>query len=519
MKATSRILPLLLMASSVGTALAEIRLPAVISDHMVLQAGKPAGVWGWADAGEKVNVELGGKTAQTTAGSDGKWALKLELPTGEGPYEMVVAGANTVKVQDVLVGEVWVCSGQSNMEWRVAQSERVQGDVAAAQFPKIRHFTVEKAVAATPQEDVKGKWVVCAPETVSGFTAVGYFFGLELHCNLKAPVGLVSTNWGGTVAEAWTSRKALDAQPSLKAMVERYDGQAAGFDEAKAQEAFKKAEAAWKEQAEKAKAEGKPEPRRPQLARSVASGPNFPANLYNGMVAPLLRFSIRGAIWYQGESNVSRAVQYRTLFPAMISNWRADFGQGDFPFHFVQLAPFGYNRNNPNADKRPCAELWEAQLMTLRSVPNTGMAVTTDIGNVQDIHPKNKQEVGRRLALWSLAQDYGRKDLVYSGPLYKAVKVEGSKMRVSFDHAKGLKARDGQALSHFTISGADQNFVPAEARVEGGSLVVSSSAVAAPVAVRFAWSEDSEPNFVNEAGLPASPFRTDDFPAATLGKE
>ncbi|MEK0447011.1 MAG: hypothetical protein RLZZ399_2332 [Verrucomicrobiota bacterium] len=513
-----------------GAVQADVRLPAVVSDHMVLQAGKPAAVWGWADPGEKVSVQLGNRKAETVAGSNGKWSLKVDLPAGEGPHELVVRGKNTLTVNDVLVGEVWICSGQSNMEWSVAQALNPKEEAEAANFPKIRHFKVSKVVAHTPADDVKGAWVVCAPNTVSGFSAVGYFFGRELHQKLnQVPVGLVGSNWGGTVAEAWTSRPALEAASSLKPMLDRYDASAASFDEEKAKAAFEKASEAydkakekWKADLEKAKAEGKPLPqplRPPAQARNPKEGQNFPANLYNGMIAPLLPMQIRGAIWYQGESNVGRAIQYRTVFPTMIANWRADFAQGDFPFHFVQLAPYGYARGKADADLTPCAELWEAQLLTLRKVANTGMAVTTDIGDVKDIHPKNKQEVGRRLALWALARDYGQKNLVYSGPLYTGSSVEGDKVRIRFEHGAGLKARDGKALTHFTIAGADQKFVEAEAVVDGETLVVKSASVPQPVAVRFAWREDAEPNLVNGAGLPASPFRTDDFPAVTAGKE
>jgi sialate O-acetylesterase len=405
------------------------------------------------------------------------------------------------------------------MEWSVAQADKPQEEAVAAQYPKIRHFKVQHAISASPLEDVKGSWVVCAPETVPQFTAVGYFFGRELHRQLGGvPVGLVGSNWGGTVVEAWMSRNTLESNAGFKPMLDRYEAAAKGFDPEKAKESYERALAAWTTQAAKAKEEGKPAPRKPVLGQRVSDGPNYPCNLYNGMLAPLLNLQIRGAIWYQGESNVGRAVQYGSLFPAMIGNWRADFAQGDLPFYFVQLAPYGYNRANPAADKTPCAELWEAQLHTLRTVPKTGMAVTTDIGNIQDIHPKNKQDVGLRLALWALTQDYGKKGMEFSGPLYKEAKVEGAKIRVRFEHGAELKARDGNALTHFTIAGADQKFVEAQAVVDGDSVVVQSSEVSQPVAVRFGWREDAEPNLVNGAGLPASPFRTDTFPAVTANQ-
>lgn len=515
----SRSLTVLLCLGAATAAHADVRLPAILSDHMVLQAGKPASVWGWAAAGEKVSAELGGKKAETVANAEGKWSLKLQLPSGEGPFELNVRGNNQLTVHDVLVGEVWICSGQSNMEWTVSSSLNPGVEAQAADFPKIRHFKVKKNTSRTPLEDVEGTWAVCSPTTVPQFSAVGYFFGRELHKKLNGvPVGLMGTNWGGTAAEGWTSRKTFESIPELKGLLEPAEARLAAYDPAVAQANYEKQLVVWKEQAEKAKAEGKPEPRKPGPPQSPATNPNFPANLYNAMIAPLLPLSIKGAIWYQGESNVPRAAQYRRLFPAMIANWRKDFAQGDFPFYFVQLAPFSYSRGNPTADPTPCAELWESQLVTLRTVPNTGMAVTTDIGDIKDIHPKNKQEVGRRLALWALAQQYGKKDLVFSGPLYTTSTLDGSKVRIQFEHGKGLKSRDGQPLSHFTIAADDKNFVPAQATIEGETLVVQSPAVSKPVAVRFAWRDDAEPNLVNGADLPASPFRTDSFPLVTEGK-
>jgi sialate O-acetylesterase len=496
---------------------ADVRLPKILSDHMVLQAGKPARIWGWADSGEKVTVELAGESASAVAGADGKWAVQIKLPAkGEG-LEMKVSGKNSVKVSDILVGEVWVCSGQSNMEWTVAQSINPVEEAAAAKYPLIRHFKVPHLTADKPQEDLQGQWVVCSPETVPQFSAAGYFFGRELHQKLGVAVGLIGTNWGGTPAESWASRAALESHESLKPLLERWDTQVKGFDAAKAKSDFDAAMAKWKTAAEAAKSAGKPVPPQPRPAGDPAANAHRPANLYNAMIAPLLPLSIKGAIWYQGESNVGRAFQYRTIFPAMIKDWRKGFDQGDFPFLFVQIAPFNYNRS-ADADKSPCAELWEAQALTLSTVPNTGMAVTTDIGNLTDIHPKNKQEVGRRLALWALAKTYGKADLEYSGPLYKAAKVDGGSIRLSFDHGKGLKSANGKALSHFTVCGEDKKFVEAEAQVVGEEIVVKAASVAKPVAVRFAWREDAEPNLVNGAGLPASPFRTDSFPAVTQDK-
>jgi sialate O-acetylesterase len=510
---------LLLSASALTSAHADVRLPKILSDHMVLQAGKPSKIWGWADAGEKVTVSIAGKSASATADAQGKWAVSLEIPASKTPLEMSVSGKNSLKISDVLIGEVWICSGQSNMEWSVKQADNPTEEAAAANYPLIRHFKVTKTPASTPQDDLPGAWVVCTPETVGDFSAVGYFFGRELHKKLGgSAIGLIGSNWGGTPAEAWASRASLEADPSLKPLLERWDQQVATYDPAKAQEAYEKAKAAWTTQAAAAKAEGKPAPRQPNPPVAPEKSPNRPANLYNGMIAPLLPLSVKGAIWYQGESNVSRAQQYKTIFPLMIQNWRTDFKHPDLPFYFVQIAPYRYNKTNPNADTTPCAELWEAQLETLKKVPHTGMAVTMDVGNLDNIHPTNKQDVGHRLALWALTKDYGVKGLTYSGPLYKGAKIEGDKVRISFEHGQGLKSKDSTPLSFFTIAGEDKVFSPAEAAIEGNTLVVSSKAVAKPVAVRFAWQEDALPNLVNGENLPASPFRTDTFPMVTEGK-
>jgi len=436
---------------------------------MVLQQKMPVPIWGWADPGEKVTVTLGDAKATATAGQDGKWMVKLEPMAAGGPHAMTVAGANTIALKDVLVGEVWVCSGQSNMQMSVRASNDAEKEIAAADYPNIRLFTVARKIAEQPVDDCQGSWVACSPETVPNFSAVGYFFGRKLHKDLDVPVGLINSSWGGTLAEAWTSHEGLLVDDDFKPILQRAE---------------------------------KFEPKNPNQA----------SNLYDGMLHPLIPFAIRGAIWYQGESNVSRAAQYAKLFPAMIADWRKHWGEGDFPFLYVQLAPYRYG----NQDPRNCAELWEAQLKTL-SVPNTGMAVITDIGNVKNIHPRNKQDVGKRLALWALANTYG-KDVVYSGPLYESMKVEGNKIRLQFKHVDGGLVARGGKLTNFTIAGKDGEFVPAEAEIDGESIVVHSSAVDRPVAVRFGWRDDAEPNLFNKAGLPASPFRADNFPMATAGR-
>lgn len=464
-------------------AQAEVTMPKVFGNHMVLQAEREgAPIWGKAAAGEKVSITLGDAKAEATASDDGKWSAKLNTPKAGGPFKLTIEGTNKIEFDDVLVGEVWVCSGQSNMEWSVSQSDnepKAENEISSS----IRLFKVQHNAAKDPQDDVVGSWVVCTLGTVPRFSAVGFFFARELTNGLKTsdgkpmPIGLISTNWGGTLAEAWTSKATLAA-----------DAENFG----------------------------------PILERSKEfkpGNPNQASVLYNGMIHPLLPYAIRGAIWYQGESNRSRAEQYIKLFPAMIGDWRKLWNQGDFPFYYVQLAPYTYNKA---ADSTELAELWEAQTKTL-AVPNTGMAVTTDVGNLGDIHPRNKLDVGKRLALWALAKDYGKTDVVYSGPLYESQSIEDGKIRVKFKHtAGGLNTREDKPLELFTIAGEDKKFVKAEAKIDGETIVVSSPEVPKPIAVRYGWSEHAAPasyNLYNKAGLPASPFRTDDFPLMTAGRK
>jgi len=445
-----------------------------------------------------------------TADKDGKWSFKINPPTAGGPYEMTLTGKNTINIKNILVGEVWVCSGQSNMQMTVQSSANSAQEIADAGYPKIRLFYVTRKVAETPQSDCEGSWVECSPETVPGFSAVAYFFGRELHKQLNVPVGLIHTSWGGTPAEAWTRREALEANPDCAPILKRYDDAVAKYPEALKEYEQKLAE--WKQAAEKAKVDGKRPPRRPRPPFGPGSS-HSPAGLYNAMIAPLIPYGIQGAIWYQGESNASRAYQYRTLFPDMIKNWRNDWGRGKFPFLFVQLANF--KQTKPEPDESAWAELREAQSMTLE-LPKTGMAVIIDIGDADNIHPKNKQDVGKRLALWALADTYDLK-LVYSGPIYKSMKVDGGSIILSFDHVGGgLVAKDDEQLKGFSIAGADKKFVWADAKIDGNTVVVSSDKVSEPAAVRYAWADNPVCNFYNKEDLPASPFRTDKWPGVTV---
>ena len=450
---------------------ADVKLPKVIASHMVLQQKLPLPIWGTADAGEDVTVSIGDNTASTKAGPDGKWSVKLKAITaGGGPLELVVKGKNEIKLTDILIGEVWVASGQSNMEWSVAASNNPQEEIAAAKYPNIRLFHVRKTPAVTAQDEVvlDREWSECSPATISNFSAVAYFFGRHIHQELNVPVGLINTSWGGTAIEPWTPIVGFESVESLKPIAEQV-------------------------KAQQAKPEG------------VQPNAGAPTHLYNGMVHGVQPFGIRGALWYQGESNRSQGVAYEQRMHALINGWRSVWAQGDFPFLYVQLAPFKYGPTDPQF---LLPQIWEAQTKTL-ALKNTGMAVTTDITHLTDIHPKNKQDVGKRLALWALAKTYGKEGLVYSGPLYKSMKVEGNKVRIEFEHVgSGLKSRDGKPLSWFTIASKEGDFVEATAAIDGNSVVVSSDKISEPAAVRFGWDQLAEPNLMNAESLPAGPFRT-----------
>jgi sialate O-acetylesterase len=489
--------------SSVHAA-AEVRLPGLFCDNMVIQREMRVPVWGWADPGGKVTVEFNGSSLSAVADSRGGWKVVFEpMTAGAGPYTMKVSGgSNTVIINNVAIGEVWLCSGQSNMAMTVEECLNAEQETAGAVYPLIRQFQVQRDKALEPLDDFSpagdenswlNRWVPCSPSTVKDFTGAGYFFGREVHLTQGVPVGLIHSSWGGTVAEAWTRRCRLESDPELKIILQSWPGYNGDGSWLKMQ--YSKYIA----QADSALKAGQPDP----LYYCQ------PTVLYNAMIAPLMPYAIRGAIWYQGESNASRAYQYRRLFPAMIENWREDWGQGDFPFFFVQLVNYG--------DESSCSwpYLREAQTMTL-GLPNTAMAVGIDIGEADNIHPRNKQEVGRRLALAARAKVYGEK-LIYSGPIYRSMKVQGSRCRIAFDHAgDGLAAGEGGPLEGFLVAGWDKKFLRAQAAVEGDKLVVWSKSVASPVAVRYAWSDNPEGcNLWNKVDgkpwLPASPFRTDDW--------
>jgi sialate O-acetylesterase len=497
------------------TAAADVRLPALISDNMVLQQGRQVAIWGTADAGEQVTVSLGEQKESATADAHGQWKVELGPLKKGGPFEMTVAGKNTVTLHNVLVGEVWVCSGQSNMEFAVWNHgvfggvKNAEQEVAAANYPLLRLFIVKKAVAGKPQSDVQGQWVVASPATVGSFSAVGYFFGRDLYRALKFPVGMIDSSWGGTEAEAWTSDEALESDPDLKVVADSWRQRIADFPHALEQYEQKLGE--WEKAAEDAEANGKVALPFPDAPKDPRSHPWRDAGLWNGMVAPLTPYAIAGAIWYQGESNASFGYQYRKVFSTMIQQWRSSWGEGDFPFLFVQLA--SYTVGGQSSDT--WAVLRESQEKTL-TLPKTGMAVAIDIGESYDVHPKNKQEVGRRLELAAEGIAYGRR-IEYRGPTFKSLHADKGTLHLQFTHVAGGLVVRGQRLMGFEIAGQDQQFFPAEAQIVSNEVVLSSAHVLKPLAARYAWANDPKCNLYNKLGLPAPPFRTDDWPVATQG--
>lgn len=469
----------ILLLAACGVARADVSLPSILGSHMVLQRDVACPIWGTAAPDEEVTVEFAGQKQQAKADKDGLWQIKLQpLKANATGQTLTVKGKNTLTLDDVLVGEVWLCSGQSNMEWNVGQSANAAEEISAANHPRIRHIKIPHRPAEKPESNVPSDgWKVCSPDTVKNFTAVGYFFGRKIMQDLDVPVGLIGSNWGGTRIEPWTPPVGFKEVPALKDIADKL-----------------------------ATFPSKTQQRDKQDPKKVTEVINHqsPLALYNGMIHPLLPVAIRGALWYQGESNNGEGMLYFEKMKALIGGWRSVWNNPDMPFYYVQLAPYTYGK----ADPTNLAGIWEAQTAAL-SIPHTGMAVTNDIGNLKNIHPTNKQEVGRRLALWALAKTYGKPGIVYSGPIYKDAKIEGGKIRVSFDYAEtGLKSRDDKPLTWFTIAGEDGKFVDAQAVIDGNTVVVSSSEVASPKTVRFAWNQDAEPNLCNQAGLPASAFRT-----------
>jgi sialate O-acetylesterase len=516
-----RFLPLALLAMVAApiAARGDVKLPAIFTDHLVLQRDQANPVWGSAAAGEQVTVSIAGQSQATTAGDDGKWRVTLKpLPAG-GPHQLTVQGSNKLALNDVLVGEVWICSGQSNMQMSVKQSTDGDLEIKAANYPKIRLISVPQVGTQEPQSDFKGEWAVCSPDTVPEFSAVGYFFGRQLHQTLNVPIGLIDDSWGGSACEAWIPPARLAADERFRPLMEQWERTAKTFNLAKAQADYQAKVAKWKAEVEVAKKTGKQPPQAPRGFSNPLTGNARPGNIYNGVLLPTIGYGIRGAIWYQGESNASRAYQYRDLFPLMIQVWRDEWKQGEFPFYWVQLAD--YMQERPQPGDSAWAELREAQTMTMSKLKNTGQAVIIDLGEANDIHPRQKEEVGRRLARWALAKDYGV-SVPYASPLYKAMQIGDHKVTVTFDQVEGaLRANDVNDVRGFTIAGKDQKFVTAEAKIVGPNRVeVWSDTVSEPAAVRYAWADNPVCNLYSTTGLPVTPFRSDDWPGitATAGK-
>jgi sialate O-acetylesterase len=491
--------------------LADVRLPAIFSDHMVLQQDEACAVWGWAEAGEEVSVTIAGQTRSIKADKDGRWTVRLGKLKAGGPHTLTVKGKNSLVVSDVLVGEVWLGSGQSNMAMTVNRCKDYEQEQAAAKLPRLRMFTVERNPQPGPQADCKGRWVICAPDTVGAFSATAYFFGRKLHQELKVPVGLINSSYGGTAVEAWTSLEAQVNLPEYKTISEPWEKLTAlPYDEAKALAAYERQVAAHKEAAKKAKAAGKQAPRAPVRPVDPRFNQNHPANLYNGMIAPIIPYTLRGAVWYQGESNAGKpfANLYGLQLATLIKDWRARWGE-NFPFAWVQLPDYRAPQKEP-VENSGWTTVREEMLKTLK-LPRTGMAVTLGLGEANDIHPKNKQDVGLRLALWALDEVYDQKDIESSGPLLAGHKIRGGEMWLNFHHTGGgLKAGGGE-LKGFAIAGEDKRWVKATARIEGDKVVVFNIQVKQPLAVRYAWADNPEFSLFNGAGLPAAPFRTDDW--------
>ncbi len=503
---------------------ADVRLPAVFSDHMVLQQQHKIRIWGWADAGEAVSVTLGSNRETAKANATGRWQVELApMLASKVPTTITVKGNNTLEIKDVLVGEVWLCSGQSNMEWPVAACTNAQQEIAEAKYPLIRHIKVPLVQSTLPLDNFTANWQVCAPETAGGFTACGYFMARKLQQELDVPVGLVNSSWGGTRVEPWTPPVGFERVAALQDIYQSVIGRTPGtpkFRERLA--AHIKAIEEWT-----AKAKGAlttttnlaPSPAYPAELTPFSSNQD-PTMLYNGMIHSLVGFPIRGAIWYQGESNHGEGMLYLEKKKALIGGWRELWGQGDFPFYYVQIAPYKYG----NEDPAILAKFWEAQA-ACQSIPKTGMVVINDIATVGDIHPPNKQDVGLRLAQLALKNDYGKKDLVANSPEFDKLEVLSERLKVTFKNTGGgLKTRDGKAPSHFEVIGVGSNgFQPAAAKIEGDAVVLTSDQVKKPVAFRFAWHMLAEPNLAGGTGLPVGAVRGGEVPdflnSLTIAKE
>ncbi|WP_417941047.1 sialate O-acetylesterase [Flavobacterium sp. RS13.1] len=483
------------------TISAQVKLPALVSDNMVLQQNTKVNLWGWASPNEKINIQLGWQNAskEVIADPEGNWKVAVDTPQGsEKAYSITINASNKIVLNNVLIGEVWICSGQSNMYFPVGKEEgtwktgvkNYEEEIVNANYANIRFFTVLTNASPKPLDDVTGRWAACSPETIKTFSAVAYFYGRELYQKLKIPIGLISSSWGGTKAEAWTSQDVLEGNPEFLTILEE----------------DAKNEKLYQEKLENYYLNLKNErlTNNNDLSKTELKKPKKEANktsyvLYNAMLHPLINYTIKGVIWYQGESNSGKAKLYQTLFPAMVKNWRDDWKQGDFPFYYVQITPH----------KGQTPEIRESQLLSLKVIPNSGMAVTTDVGDTNNIHPIDKQTVGHRLALIAFAKTYSQDKLVYSGPIYNHMKIKKDKIQLFFDYVDSGFKKTTENLKEFEIAGEDKIYHSAFAKIDGKTIIVSSEKVKNPKSVRFAWKAVPDPNLFNAENLPASPFRTD----------
>lgn len=507
------VIALTLAFGSCCSVSADIRLPGIFGDHMVLQREQPIKVWGWGRPFEEVEVALGSIAEKTTTGENGRWSI--ELPAQEAnnePIQLVVRGDNTITLNDVLIGEVWLCSGQSNMEWSVERSANSQSEISAASYPRIRHIKIARRPSNAPLDDIEAEWQVCKPETVPSFTAVGYFMARRLHQELDVPIGLINSSWGGTRVEPWTPPVGFEEVEALEDISTSVKGRTPGTDRYRRMLTDHVSKTnQWLQDAKSAL----------ETNRVVSPSPSFPTELtpftshqdptmlYNGMIHAFVGFPIRGAIWYQGESNHNEGMLYFEKKKALIQGWRKLWGQGDFPFYYVQIAPFQYG----NEDATILPKFWEAQAR-VQTLPNTGMVVINDIATLNDIHPPNKQDVGARLALWALKENYGKADVIARSPVLDKVVANAGELIVHFKHTGGgLTTRDGASPTDFEIIGpGSRDYEAATAKIQGDTVVLTSPRVDTPTAVRFAWNKLAEPNLMGGTGLPVGAFRGGDEP-------
>ncbi len=512
-----------LLVALAFTARAELKVPAIIGDNMVLQQKQTNPLWGWDTPGTEVTVKFGDQSKSAKADADGKWTVKLDpVPANAKPATISIKGSSTKELKNVLVGEVWICSGQSNMQWSVQSAWDADLEIATAKYPNIRLITVPNVGTQEPQQDFNGAWAECSPQNVGGFSAVGFFYGRVLHNMLDVPVGLINNAWGGSAAEAWVNRGELEEDPRFKLLMESTKANEARLTSAAAKQKYEADLVAWKKQADEAKAAGKPfTARAPGTPDGWLRGNARPGNIYNGALLPTIGYGIKGAIWYQGESNAGRAYEYASLFPFMIQNWRNEWKQGDFPFYWVQLADYMAEKTDAEqATASQWAELRESQTKTQSAIKNGGQAVIIDLGEANDIHPKNKRDVAERLARWALVKDYGMK-LPYRSPEFKSAEFVGGKAIVTLDtFGSSLRTVDVNDVKGFVICGEDKKWVWATAKIVGNDKVeVSAAGVTKPVAVRYAWADNPVCNLFSKDGLPVTPFRSDDFEMLTKPKQ